>query len=341
MNREPWSRLLRWYARAKRDLPWRRTRDPYRIWISEIMLQQTRVEAVLGYYQRFLERFPTVEALAVAPEPELLDAWAGLGYYRRARMVQTAARSIVEQGGFPTDYEGIRVLSGIGDYTAAAVASIAFELPHAVLDGNVARVGARLTNEARDVTRAPVRRALQALVQGWIEQTRPGERGDLNQALMELGATVCTPKSPRCLLCPISADCAARKEGVQEQRPVKRAKAPQQKLFLIVALVEKNGRLLMRQRPADEAIMPGFWELPQAMGPRFDPDCLAGLGLEVGEMQGEFRHGITTRDFRGQVHAAALRGERDPDYVWLGPSERESLPLTTITKKALRAAKIL
>ena len=189
------------------------------------MLQQTRVEAVLGYYQRFLERFPDVESLAAASEGELLEAWSGLGYYRRARMMHAAARSIVEQGAFPADHNGIRALAGIGDYTAAAVASIAFDLPHAVLDGNVVRVAARLANETGDVSRAPVRRRLHGLVQGWMDQTRPGERGDLNQALMELGATLCAPRNPRCLACPLAADCAARQEGAQEERPVRPAKA--------------------------------------------------------------------------------------------------------------------
>ncbi len=302
------------------------------------MLQQTRVEAVVGYYSRFLERFPDVGALAAAEESELLEAWAGLGYYRRARMLQAAAKAVVEQGGFPRHFEGIRALPGVGDYTAAAVASIAFELPHAVLDGNVARVAARLTNEAGDVSRPGVRRNLQALVQAWMDEAPEGDRGDLNQALMELGATVCVPKNPRCLPCPLAEGCAARIEGVQEHRPVKKAKAPLEKLWLTVALVRRGDSLLMRQRPPDETIMPGFWELPQAVGARFDADCLANLGIELGEKLGEFRHGITTRDYRGQVFEGVLRGKRHPNYRWVNDVERKLGPLSTITKKALRVA---
>jgi len=334
---QPWRRLLGWYRREKRDLPWRRTRDPYRIWVSEIMLQQTRVEAVLGYYARFLERFPDVEALAAAPEAELLEAWAGLGYYRRARMLHAAAKAIVGLGGFPQEHAEIRALPGVGDYTAAAVASIAFELPHAVLDGNVARVAARLTNEPRDVSRPATRRALHALVQGWMDEVPEGDRGDLNQALMELGATVCVPRNPRCLLCPLAEDCEARKEGVQELRPVKKAKAPLERLFLTVALVRRGERFLMRQRPADEAVMPGFWELPQSSGAVFDPDCLAPLGIELGAKLGEFRHGITTRAYHGQLFEGILRGEKDPQYGWVGVKQRAELPISTITQKALRS----
>ena len=340
MKSSPWRALLRWYRREKRDLPWRGTRDPYRIWVSEIMLPQTRVEAVLGYYSRFLARFPTVEALAACPEPELLEAWAGLGYYRRARLLHAASKQIVDVGEFPRTHDGIRKLPGIGDYTSAAIASIAFELPHAVLDGNVARVAARLTNETREVSRPAARRALHAFVQRWMDETSEGERGDLNQALMELGATICIPKSPRCLLCPLTEGCEARKEGVQEQRPVKKAKAPLERLFLTVALVRRGDRLLMRQRPPDEAIMPGFWELPQASGPVFDPDCLAPLGIELGAQLGEFRHGITTRDYRGRTFEGKLRGEKDPQYIWLSPSRLAGLPTTTISRKALDSVEI-
>ncbi len=305
------------------------------------MLQQTRVEAVLGYYERFLKRFPDVVTLAAAAEAELLEAWAGLGYYRRARLLHAAARAIAERGEFPQTHQEIRALPGIGDYTAAAVASIAFELPHAVLDGNVARVSARVLNEERDISRPATRRTLHSLVQGWMDEVPEGDRGDFNQALMELGATVCVPQNPRCLLCPLAEVCQAFKEGVQELRPVKKAKAPLERLFLTVALVRRGERFLMRQRPADEPIMPGFWELPQASGAAFDPDCLAPLGIELGAKLGEFRHGITTRDYRGQTFEGRLRGDPDPQYTWLDPGRRDRLPFTTISRKALDSAGIL
>src|SRR5271157_1728605 len=204
-------RLLAWYRQHKRDLPWRRTEDPYRIWISEIMLQQTRVAAVLPYYPRFLELFPDVRALARAPEQTLLAAWAGLGYYSRARNLQKAAKYIVELGEFPRTYSSLRELPGVGDYTGAAVASIAFGLPHAVMDGNVARVMSRLMAEAGDIKSDAVRRRLRALAEVLLDRRHPGE---FNQALMELGATVCVPKRPLCESCPVRLYCEARKQGL-------------------------------------------------------------------------------------------------------------------------------
>lgn len=338
MRGEPWRDLLRWYRREKRDLPWRGSRDPYRIWVSEIMLQQTRVEAVRGYYSRFLERFPDVSALAAASEAELLESWSGLGYYRRARMLHAAAQSMAKAGGFPSTHDEILALPGVGAYTAAAVASIAFELPYAVLDGNVARVAARLQCNWGEVSRPAVRRELHGLVQSWMDQTAPGERGDLNQALMELGATVCVPKNPSCLLCPVAEYCEARKEGAQEQLPVKKPKAALEHLYLTVALVRRGESWLMRQRPESEAIMPGFWELPQSSSPLFDPDCLAPIGIELGEKLGEFRHAITTRDYRGQAFCGRLRGEKDPQYSWVSAKRLGKLPFTTISRKAFVSA---
>jgi len=210
--------LLAWYSRGHRDLPWRNTRDPYRIWISEIMLQQTRAQAVIPYYLRFLERFPTVEALAAAEEDTVLALWSGLGYYSRARNLRLAARLIVASGPFPGTYEAIRELPGIGDYTAAAIASIAFDLPHAVLDGNVLRVVARVANDAADIASNRTRERFRAIAQEWLV---PAEPGHFNQALMELGATVCLPRNPLCLVCPLADCCRARQEGAIAQVPVK------------------------------------------------------------------------------------------------------------------------
>src|SRR5690348_15098757 len=204
--------LLRWFDRHKRDLPWRKTRDPYRVWLSEIMLQQTRVAAVVDHYQRFLRRFPTVEKLAAARESSVLAAWSGLGYYRRARMLHAAAKEVVnDRGGeFPKSAEDLRLLPGIGRYTAAAVASIAFDEPVAVVDGNVERVLRRMTGThlaGEDLWRAAGE---------LLHRQRPG---DFNQAMMELGATVCLPREPRCLLCPISDLCATRGELQRTQKP--------------------------------------------------------------------------------------------------------------------------
>ena len=332
--------LLDWYARHARDLPWRRTRDPYRIWVSEIMLQQTRVEAVIPFYERFLARFPTVEALAAAPEAHVLDAWAGLGYYRRARMLQAAARQIVERHGghFPATYEDVRALPGIGDYTAGAVASIAFDLSCAAADGNVLRVLARFLDEEGDIAAPRIRRKLTEEAQRWMDATAPGERGGLTQALMELGATICTPKGPRCLLCPLRPECKAFKLGAQMERPVKRAKPKLERWELTVALVERGGRLLMRQRPADAGVMPGFWEAPYAEGIRLGSDCLAVLGIELGERVGRFRHGIMFRSYTGSAHRGRVTGRKPEEWRWVSAEERARLPVSTITKKALQAA---
>src|SRR6202453_875855 len=209
--------LLSWYRKHKRDLPWRRTQDPYRIWISEVMLQQTRVAAVIPYYERFLALFPDALALASAREQELLAAWAGLGYYSRARNLQKAARAILELPSFPSDYAALRALPGVGDYTAAAVASIAFGRPHAVLDGNVLRVLSRMVAERGNIKSQAVRAALRAIAETWLDRKRPGE---FNQALMELGATVCVPKQPLCGECPVRVHCRAREQGIENQLPV-------------------------------------------------------------------------------------------------------------------------
>ncbi len=332
--------LVDWYGRHARDLPWRRSRDPYRIWVSEIMLQQTRVEAVIPFYERFLARFPTVETLASAAEAEALDAWAGLGYYRRARMLQAAARRMVEQHGgrFPRRYEAIRELPGVGDYTAGAVASIAFELPHAAVDGNVLRVLARLLDEDGDIATSKVRKRLAERAQAWMDETRAGERGALTQALMELGATICTPKAPRCRLCPLQPRCRAYRLGLQAERPVKKPNQKLERYELAVALVERRGRLLMRRRPEDAGVMPGFWEAPYAEGRGLGPDCLSGLGIELGEALGNFRHGIMFRSYAGVVYLARLSGKKPEEYRWLTAAQRAALPVSTITDKALAAA---
>src|SRR5580658_3387328 len=235
-------RLLAWYGKHKRDLPWRRTEDPYRIWISEIMLQQTRVAAVLPYYGRFLARFPGVQALAEAGEQDLLAAWAGLGYYSRARNLQKAAKNIVERGEFPRDHSSLRELPGVGDYTAAAVSSIAFGLPHAVLDGNVARVLSRLAPELGDIKSDAVRKRLRAFAGVLLDRKQPGE---FNQALMELGATVCVPKQPLCGDCPVRLHCQARQQGLETQLPLNGARPSASRREKHLLVIEKAGKVLL------------------------------------------------------------------------------------------------
>ena len=317
--------LLDWYQNSRRDLPWRGTRDPWRILLSEVMLQQTRVVAVVPYYQRFAERFPTPQALAAAPEQELLALWSGLGYYARARNLQRAAQAIVQLGAFPETFEQIRELPGVGDYTAAAVASIAFGLAHAVLDGNVVRVLSRLTAERGDVQSSIVRARLKQTAQTMLDVRRPG---DFNQALMELGATVCLPRAPQCLLCPLREQCAARAEGIQNELPVKLNKRDPIKLALELLLVEKDGRVLMRQRGEHEPRLAGFWELPES---RLIPGARRTVKL------GEFRHSITRHDYSVEVwQAEPMRAPKG--FRWIALDELPTLPLATTARKAFSVA---
>jgi A/G-specific adenine glycosylase len=316
-------RLLEWYRRGHRDLPWRATSDPYRIWVSEIMLQQTRAQAVIPYYERFLARFPTVEALAAAPEHEVLALWAGLGYYSRARNLRRAAQAAVAAGGFPRDYDAIRALPGIGDYTAAAVASIAFGLPHAVLDGNVLRVVARVENDASDIGSAKTRERFRDIAQSWLDSRDPGH---FNQALMELGATVCLPKNPLCLVCPLRECCRGRAEGTAAQLPVKLRRTEPVRIDGVLLVARRRGKVLLRQRHAGERRMAGFWDLPS-------PDDLPGATL--GEPLGTIRHTITHHHYTLTVVAATARAEGG-EFGWFTPDEVVEIPLSTTARKALK-----
>lgn len=249
------SALLAHYDRAARDLPWRRDRDPYRVLVSEIMLQQTRVETVLGYYDPWLERFPTAEALAEAEEDEVMKAWEGLGYYRRARNLHRAARAVRERDHFPSSVRGLRELPGVGEYTAGAVASIAFGVVTPAVDGNVRRVLSRLHDEP-DPKPAWLRERATALV-------HPERPGDWNQALMELGATVCTPRNPSCSECPLEEWCAARAAGTQDERPAPPGRQEVPEATFALAVLEREGRVLVQRRPVD-GLLGGLWAFPEA-----------------------------------------------------------------------------
>ena len=301
--------MTRWYDRERRDLPWRRTRDPYAIWISEIMLQQTRVAAVIPYYERFLAVFSNPSALAAAPEEQVLTMWSGLGYYSRARNLQKAAKQIIELGDFPRDYAAILGLAGIGDYTAAAVASIAFGMPHAAVDGNVRRVIVRLLNDDNvDVPTAAAQ---------LLDRTDPGP---WNQAMMELGATICTPRDPNCRACPIAKYCAAQEAGTQASLPSKRAKPEPQRLERTLLIVRNRGRILLTQ----SARVKGFWDLPES-------DSATGIKL------GEFRHTITFRHYRFTVRESRTVPK---GCCWFKITKLHEIPLSTTAKKALHAAAI-
>ena len=257
--------LLRWYDQSARVLPWREDPTPYRVWVSEIMLQQTRVEAVRPYYERFLEAFPTVEALAGAPEDRLLKQWEGLGYYNRARNLRRAAQVIVERygGQVPASFEELRSLPGIGDYTAGAVASIAFQIPVPAVDGNVLRVISRVLCRYDNILDPRVKRRTERE----LRQVLPQRVGDFNQSLMELGALVCLPGGPpKCLVCPLRQVCRGRAQGVAEELPVKaKAKSRRREDRTVFLLVSREGRLALSRRP-DQGLLAGLWELPAAEG---------------------------------------------------------------------------
>ena len=273
--------LLPWYRENARVLPWRATRDPYPIWVSEIMLQQTRVAAVLGYYARFLAAFPTVEALAAAPEGQLMKLWEGLGYYSRARNLQKAARLVVELGGFPDTYEGLLRLPGVGDYTASAIASAAFGRREAAVDGNVLRVVMRLLDCGADIAEPKVKAAVRAAVQDVMPQAAEDIRL-FNQAMMELGATVCVPNGePKCESCPARDVCLARKRGTAMALPVKKAKKARRVEEKTVYVLVKEGQVALRQR-GTEGLLAGLWEFPNVPGTLDEggaPGHLAQWGL--------------------------------------------------------------
>jgi A/G-specific adenine glycosylase len=320
--------VLSWYADQGRDLPWRRTRDPYRIWLSEIMLQQTRAQAAIPYYERFLERFPSVEALARAREADVLALWSGLGYYERARNLRRAAQQIAAAGAFPREYPAIRALPGVGDYTAAAVASIAFALPHAVLDGNVLRVVARVENDPSEIGSTRTRQRFREIAQQWLD---PRDPGTFNQALMELGATVCLPKGPLCLLCPVAPACRGLAEGTVGQLPVKQRRVEPIALEGLLLVVRKQGRILLRQREPDARRMAGFWELPT-------PEQLPSA--RIGRRLGAFRHTITHHHYTFGVAEASGAAARHP-FRWHEPRRLARIPLSTTARKALRVAGII
>ena len=306
--------LLMWYGRHRRDLPWRRTRDPYRIWISEIMLQQTRVAAVIDYYNRFLKRFPTVEKLAAAREATVLAQWSGLGYYRRARNLHAAAKVVVRKfsrASFPRTAGELRELPGIGRYTAAAIASIAFGEAVAVVDGNVERVISRLRGAAVSGERT------WAIAEEILSREQPG---DFNQAMMELGATVCLPGEPNCGDCPVRKFC--RTQGRHRARG---KKVRHMKREIAYALDQASGSVLLVQRGDGESLMPGMWELPQ-VAPAASEEELFSL-----------RHSITVTDYAVRVvrGRGGLRGTR------VSAVRLRSLPLTGLTKKILKRAGII
>ena len=332
--------LLAWYDEHKRMLPFRGTKDPYRIWVSEIMLQQTRTETVGAYYTRFLDRFPNVFALAAAPEEDVLKCWEGLGYYSRARNLHKASKAVVEQYGgvFPADLDLLRALPGVGDYTAAAVASIAFDLPAPAMDGNLTRVLSRFHGVREDVDIPAVKRRLADLGR----EDMPGSRcGDFNQALMDLGATVCTPGTPDCEACPLRPLCNAYKESDAETLPVKAAAKPPRDVAMAVALITCRGRIWMTQRK--ETLLKSLWvyHLTENDENRQEMEkAIKALGILVSYKNklGKARHIFTHRVWNMTLyHYEAASAEcKEGRFVTL--KEMNALPIPTAMKAAKEQA---
>lgn len=350
------TRLLQWFDRARRDLPWRRDRDAYRVLVSELMLQQTRVDVVVPYYERWMALWPDVAALAAAPLDDVLAAWSGLGYYRRARALHEIARVVVaEHGGrLPDDPERLRELPGVGPYTAAAVASIAYERPESVVDGNVDRVVCRLLalqDEAGAARLRVVAEAARRLVTGVV----PGEDaagappatrfGDVNQALMELGATVCTPANPSCPTCPVARSCLANRAGLAADLPRRRERKATVDVLLRAALVRRGDEFLLVRRP-EGTLLSGLWELPTTQA---DED-LAALARRVSRVLGtdvalpprpvrSFRHTITHRRITVDVHEVEVPGgvaETGAEGIaWVRRHDLRDFGVSSMTKKAV------
>lgn len=355
--------LLTWYGRVQRRLPWRENRDPYRVWVSEIMLQQTTVKTVLPYFERFLGDFPTLTDLARASLDQVLSRWSGLGYYSRARNLHEAAGRIVRDHGgiFPAAREDALALPGIGPYTAAAILSIAHGAPLAVLDGNVSRVLARILALRGPIKSSAVRKRLWTSAAEFLDPEVPG---DFNQAMMELGATICTPKSPRCAECPVTAWCEARRVGLVEVLPETTPPPAARPEIMTVAVIGIRGRILFRRRPANEGLMPGLWELPalvrevSTLNPaakktshaELERESAARLGdwilTEFGEPAREIvsvgaaRHAIMNRRIRLHVFRVrpAVAPPTSESQRWFRPGEVEGLATSSIVKKALRLA---
>ena len=354
--------LVAWFARERRDLPWRRSRDPYSVWLSEIMLQQTTVAAVVAYYERFLARLSTVAALAAAPERDVLRLWEGLGYYRRARQLHRAAQVIVaEHGGvFPSEPDAVRALPGIGRYTAGAILSIAFDRPEPILEANTVRLLSRLAAYRDD----PLAKPGQALLWAWAAALVPREEpGLFNQALMELGALVCTPREPKCAVCPVAKLCPTNKLGLQAEIPKPKAKKQFEDVREAAVLVEHRGKVLLVERSAGTR-WAGLWDFPRFALEAESPPAIhaelrrklqesLGIAAEIRFLTTTLKHGVTRfRITLDAYEAAYLGGKLTPRGFaaarWVGFDAMTRYPLNTtgrkishlwgIRKKALKTA---
>ena len=340
--------LLGWYAVNARRLPWRNHPDPYAVWVSEIMLQQTQVETVIPYFERWMARFPSLADLAAASEQDVLAVWEGLGYYSRARNFQRAAQQVVEQfnGKIPATRQELEHLPGLGRYSAAAIASMAFGQDEAALDGNIRRVLARVSN----LELAPRSPDGEARLWALAAQCLPaGHAGEFNQALMDLGSSICTPRRPRCLLCPLAQVCQAYALGVQEQRPLKLPRPKIPHITVTAAVLERDGLLLIARRPS-KGLLGGLWEFPGGKQEEGEdlPACLRreldeelGVQVQVSELFGSYQHAYT--HFRVTLHAfrcTLLNGEPQPLHAselrWVSLSQLKDFPMGKIDRAISR-----
>lgn len=336
--------LLRWYRRQSRDLPWRQSRSAYTVWVSEVMLQQTQIETVIPYYQRFLIEFPTVEHLAKAPLERVLELWSGLGYYRRARNLHMAAQELAEKHGghFPKDMKEARSLPGVGDYTARAVLSIAYKQPFAVLDGNVARVMARFLALRGNLHQPHFRRTIEEQLGLLLSRRSPG---NFNQALMELGQTICLPRSPQCSLCPIRRWCRAYQLRQPEDYPETRPRRESEKWYMAAAVLHRNHRVLL-VRGLDDGLLGDLWNFPAALG-RTRVKALAQLEgklrpalknpITLKESEHRLRHNITYRAIQVQVYTCEFKVKMKKDgFRWFTAHTLEKAAVSQLARKIAR-----
>jgi len=341
----PTNKLLSWYEKNARDLPWRKTQDPYAIWISEVMLQQTRVDTVIPYYQRWLERFPTVGHLAEAEEDQVLNLWEGLGYYRRARYLHQAARQLCEEtrGKIPSDPAKLQELPGIGSYTAAALASIAFGRDEPAVDGNIRRVITRYYDIGTVIHAAETERVILRMVRSTLPE---GRAGTYNQALMELGALICTSRSPLCGRCPIQADCLARQRGIQERRPVRKQKKTPPHLQVTAAVFQEDDRVLLAKRKPG-GLLGGLWEFPggkqhpgESLRDTLTREIREELGVEivVEEPFGRYQHAyshfsITLHAFRCSLVSRDVQLADHTEWAWVPSSQLNEYPMGKVDRQ--------
>ena len=349
MNRHFTTTILEWFEENRRDLPWRETSDPYAIWLSEIILQQTRIQQGMAYWQRFMERWPTVEQLAAATEDEVLRLWQGLGYYSRARNLHAAAQQIVAMGGFPTTFEGIRSLKGVGDYTAAAIASIAFGLPVAVVDGNVYRVLARHFGIDTPINTTEGKKLFAALAQELLPHDKPS---DYNQAMMDFGAIQCTPTSPRCLLCPLMESCEALRKGRVEELPVKLKKLKIQTRHLTYIYIRYKGETAIRRRGEGD-IWQGLWEvvniehsplniehylIPNAQCSMFNAQCsIHNFQCLRTNVRHVLTHRVILADF--YLWQPDERPSLPQDYIWVDEEELDKYGVPRLVERLFEEVK--